>query len=257
MHKAWLAVAMMFVVTGCGIDADSDDATSEFDVFAAYSGFVDLYWDESGGRLLIRIKDLEEPFLYQSSLPRGVGSNDLGLDRGQLGPARIVSFERSGPKVLLIEHNLAFRARSDDANERQAVEESFARSVIWGFEVVAADRDALVIDGTDFFLRDAHGIGGRLLAREESNSGATEFKVDTSRSAIYLPRTKAFPDNTEIEATVTLVGRAIGPHLPTVTPDSSAVTVHMHHSFIRLPDDNYVPLPYEPRSGVQGRAVRE
>ena len=102
MHKAWLAVAMMFVVTGCGTDADSDDATSEFDVFAAYSGFVDLYWDESGGRLLIRIKDMEEPFLYQSSLPRGVGSNDLGLDRGQLGPARIVSFERSGPKVLLI-----------------------------------------------------------------------------------------------------------------------------------------------------------
>jgi hypothetical protein len=132
MHKAWLAVAMMFVVTGCGINADSD-ASSEFDVFAAYSGFVDLYWDESGGRLLISIKDLDEPFLYQSSLPRGVGSNDLGLDRGQLGSARIVSFERSGPKVLLIEHNLAFRARSDDANERQAVEESFARSVIWGF----------------------------------------------------------------------------------------------------------------------------
>jgi len=252
MHKAWLAVAMMFVVAGCGTNADSDNANLEFGVFEAYSGFMDLYWDESGGRLLIRIKDLEEPFLYQSSLPRGVGSNDLGLDRGQLGTAKIVSFERSGPKVLLIEHNLAYRARSDDANERQAVEESFARSVIWGFEVAGTDGDAIVVDGTDFFLRDVHGIGARLLAAGESMSGATEFKVDASRSAIYLPRTKAFPDNTEVEAMVTLVGRAIGPHLPSVTPDSSSVTVHMHHSFIRLPDDNYEPLPYEPRAGVIG-----
>ena len=247
MHKAWLAIVMMFVVAGCSTNVDSDISTSEFDAFEAYSGFIDLYWDEAGGRLLIRIEDLEQPFLYQSSLPRGVGSNDLGLDRGQLASAKMVSFERSGPKVLLIEHNFAYRARSDDANERQAVEESFARSVIWGFEVVGLDSDAIVIDGTDFFLRDAHGVAKKLAGKEE---GA--FAVDASRSAIYLPRTKAFPDNTEIEAIVTLVGQATGQQLPTVTPDSSAVTVHMHHSFIRLPDDNYVPLSYEPRSGVIG-----
>ncbi len=247
MHKAWLAVAMMFVVAGCGTNADSDNAASEFNAYEAYSGFMDLYWDEAGGRLLIRIKDLEAPFLYQTSLPRGVGSNDLGLDRGQLGSAKIVSFARSGPKVLLIEHNLAYRARSDDESEKQAVEESFARSVIWGFEVLGSDDDAVVIDGTDFFLRDAHGVAQRLTTRNEG-----QFVADSSRSAIFLPRTKAFPDNTEVEATVTLVGQATGPHLPTVTPDNAAVTVHMHHSFIRLPDDNYVPLPYEPRSGVIG-----
>ena len=158
MYKAWLAVAMMFVVASCSTSTDSDNATSEFDTFAAYSGFMDLYWDETGGRLLIRIKDLDTPFLYQSSLARGVGSNDLGLDRGQLGTAKMVSFARSGPKVLLIEHNLAYRARGDNENEKQAVEESFARSVIWGFEVLGSDDDAVVIDGTDFFLRDAHGI---------------------------------------------------------------------------------------------------
>ena len=84
MNRAWLVVAMMFVVTACGTSADSDKSISEFATYSAYSGFMDLYWDETGGRLLIRIKDLEEPFLYQSSLPRGVGSNDLGLDRGQL-----------------------------------------------------------------------------------------------------------------------------------------------------------------------------
>ena len=213
----------------------------------SFLGFVDLYWDESGGRLLLRVAELDTPLLYQTSLARGVGSNDLGFDRGQLGNGRVVSFERIGPKLLLVEHNLNYRANSDDADEQQAVAESFARSVIWGFTVAGEDDGAAVVDATDFFLRDAHELGAKLAAAEEGT-----YAVDASRSAIYLPRTKAFPDNTEVEAVVTLVGAATGPHLPTVTPDSSAVTTHMHHSFIRLPDDNYEPLPYDPRAGVIG-----
>jgi hypothetical protein len=251
MVKAWLAITSVLILSACGSSTDADSAATEFDGYEAYSGFVDLYWDESGGRLLIRVDELDEPFLYQSSLPRGVGSNDLGLDRGQLADdAKVVSFIRSGPKVLLIEHNLKYRAYSNDADERQAVEESFARSVIWGFEVYGADGDAVVVDGTDFFLRDAHGVAAKLAGKEEG-----EFAVDASRSAVYLPRTRAFPDNTEIEAMVTLVGAATGAYLPTVIPDNTAVTVHMHHSFIRLPDDGYEPLAYNPNAGVIG--IRE
>ena len=247
MHKGWLTIAAVFFLSACGANSNSDTEATEFDAYDSLQGFVDLYWDATGGRLLIRLEDMDAPFLYQSSLPRGVGSNDLGLDRGRLATAKFVSFQRSGPKVLLVEHNLNYRARSNDAEERQAVAESFARSVIWGFEIVGSDGDAVVIDATDFFLRDAHGVGSKLVADEEG-----QYAVDVSRSAIYLPRTKAFPDNTEVEAIVTLVGDAIGPHLPTVTPDSSAVTVHVHHSFIRLPDDNYEPLAYNPNAGVFG-----
>ncbi len=158
MQKRWLAIAFVFTLTACGTSTESDgpaDAVS-LSAYEAFTGFVDLYWDEQGGRLLIRVDELDAPFLYQSSLPRGVGSNDLGLDRGQLGVGKFVSFVRSGPKVLLVEHNLAYRATSNDGNERRAVEESFARSVIWGFESVGMDGDAVVIDGTEFFLRDAH-----------------------------------------------------------------------------------------------------
>ena len=247
MYKSWLALAMLSLVVACAPAPDGDSAGSEYDGYEALTGFVDLYWDAAGGRILLRVPELSEQLLYQTSLARGVGSNDLGLDRGQLGSTKVVSFERSGPKILLVEHNLAYRAGGDNANERQAVEESFAKSVIWGFSVHGSDGDAVVIDATDFFLRDAHGIGARLAA---ANEGA--YSVDASRSAIYMPRTKAFPDNTEVEAIVTLVGKATGPYLPTVTPDNTAVTTHMHHSFIRLPDDNYEPLEYEPRSGVIG-----
>jgi hypothetical protein len=197
--------------------------------------------------MLVRVKEFDVPFIYQTSLPRGVGSNDLGLDRGQLGSTKIVRFMRSGPKILLVEDNLQYRARSDNAAERQAITESFARSVIWGFTDIDSDATSTIIDATEFFVRDSHALGARLAA-----AGEGSFSVDDSRSAIFLPRTKAFPDNTEIEAIITLVGSATGPHLPTVVPDSNALTVHVHHSFIRLPDDNYEPLPYDPRAGVIG-----
>lgn len=247
MYKSWLAVAMLILIAACAPAPDNAGNDSKYGSMEAITGFVDLYWDEATGRLLLRVEELGTQILYQTSLPRGVGSNDLSLDRGQLGVRKVVSFERSGPKILLVEHNLHYRADSDDPEEQQAVEESFAKSVIWGFEVDGMDGDAIVIDATAFFLRDVHGVANRLNTRGEGS-----YSTDASRSAIYMPRTKAFPDNTEVEAIVTLVGQATGPYLPTVTPDSSAVTTHMHHSFIRLPDDDYEVLEFEPRSGAIG-----
>jgi len=225
--------------------AESDSL--DLDNYESFEGFVDIWWDESTGRMLLRVDELDTPFLYQSSLPRGIGSNDIGLDRGQLGDTKVVRFLRSGPKVLLVEDNLRYRANSDNADERRAIAESFARSVIWGFTDIDDDDESTIIDATEFFVRDSHGVAARLAAMGEGS-----FHVDDSRSAIELQRTKAFPDNTEVEAVVTFVGEQTGEHLPTVTPDWTALTVHMHHSFIRLPDDDYEPLPFDPRSGLIG-----
>jgi hypothetical protein len=239
-------LATMSVVFLCASAATASDNLNLVGL-EHLDGFVDLYWDEDGGRLLMDVETLDEPFLYQSSLSRGVGSNDLGLDRGQLGSTKVVRFVRSGPKILLVEDNLSYRAVSDNADERRAIDESFARSVIWGFEDIDLSDNKRIVDATSFFLRDAHGLSARLARTLEGN-----YSVDTSRSAIYMPRTKAFPDNTEAEAIVTFVGQPTGPYLATVTPDAGAVTVHMHHSFIRLPDNDYEPLTYDPRSGVIG-----
>jgi len=181
---------------------DSLDLTA----FERVDGFVDLYWDADTGRILLDVESFDEPFIYQSSLSRGIGSNDLGLDRGQLGSTRVVRFVRSGPKVLLVEDNLAYRAVSDNADERQAIEESFARSVIWGFEDIEPSDDKTVVDATSFIVRDAHGISARLAMAAEGS-----YSVDQTRSAVYLPRTKGFPDNTEAEAIVTFVGQPTGP----------------------------------------------
>ena len=240
----------LIVLTALGLAACNSPEppiSQQLPTFDEFDGFVDMYWDESKGRLLLKVEEFDEPFLYQSSLARGIGSNDLGLDRGQLGSTRVVEFQRSGPKILLMQNNLDYRASSDNPDEKRAVEESFARSVVWGFESLGTVGGATIIDATEFLIRDAHGISAWLKEAEEG-----EYTPDASRSAVYLPRTKAFADNSEVEAIVTFTGQPTGDILQTVVPDPTTITVHMHHSFIRLPDDNYEPLPYDPRAGLFG-----
>src|SRR5437773_6111559 len=132
-------------------------------------GYFNLYWDARQGKLWLEIDKWGTEFLYQSGLPAGIGSNDIGLDRGQLGATRIVRFERSGPKVLFIQENLDYRAVSDDPDEKRAVHDSFAESVLWGFKVEAEERDHALVDATDFFLRDAHGIPATLRSEEHTS----------------------------------------------------------------------------------------
>ena len=207
-------------------------------------GFIPLHWDSEEGRLYADISDIEGPFIYYNGLSHGLGSNDLGLDRGRLGDTFLVEFRKVGKKVFLAALNTKYTARSEDAQERRAVAEAFAESIIWGFAVVESSPDSLVIDLTDFALSDATGIADLLAARGEGS-----FKIDESRSAIYTPKTKSFPDNTEIDATLTFTGKSKGRILGTVAPNADAITVHGHHSFIRLPDDGYQPLPYDARAG--------
>ncbi len=212
--------------------------------FQKSAGFFPFYWDEKGGRILLEIDKLDQEILYVSSLPSGVGSNDLGLDRGQIGQTRIVKFVRSGPKILLLQPNYDYRAVSPNPDERQSVEQAFAQSVIWGFKAEAQEGNRVLIDLTPFLLRDSHQLADKL---EELKQGS--YKAEESRSAVFMPRTKGFPQNSEFEAIVTLVGKAKGREISSVTPDPSALTVHLHHSFIQLPDAGYQPRAFDPRAG--------
>ncbi|HVV56590.1 MAG TPA: zinc-dependent metalloprotease [Mucilaginibacter sp.] len=209
-----------------------------------YSGYFNFYWDDKTGQIFLEIDRFNDEFLYVNSLPAGVGSNDLGMDRGQIGDSRIVKFIRIGDKVLLVEPNYAYRAVSDNPDERESVKEAFAQSVLWGFKVEAQDGDKVLVDMTHFLLRDSHQV-----ARKLENARQGNYHADESRSAIYLPNTKSFPDNTEFEAIITLAGTGVGQEISSVTPDPNYVTVRMHHSFIRLPDNNYKPRKFDPRAG--------
>ncbi len=209
----------------------------------AYPGYFPFYWDGEAGKIWLEIDKFDTEFLYVNSLPAGLGSNDVGLDRNQLGETRIVKFFRVGPKVLLLQPNYSFRASSDNPAEIVAVKDAFAQSTLWGFEVKAEEKGRVLVDATEFFMRDAHNAIGSL---KRGNQGT--FRYDASRSAIFLPNTKNFPLNTEVEAMLTFISDSPGIFVREVAPDPGAVTLRQHHSFIQLPDDNYKPRIYDPRS---------
>ena len=208
------------------------------------AGFIPVYYSSEDDKVYLQIEALDEPLLFQSSLPHGVGSNDIGLDRGQLGATRLVQFERYGNKLLLKQLNTEYRASADNPAERASIDEAFADSVIAGLTIAASDDDSVLIDYTSQLLSDIHGVAERLKGRQQGS-----FKADPQRSGVYLPRTKAFPLNTELEALVTFGGKGTGAYLRQVTPDADSVSVHMHHSFIALPDDGYEPREFHPFSG--------
>ncbi len=244
MNHYLLAAILFFSFAGASIAQQKQSIEDYAKNMEHYAGFFDFYYDEATDRILLEVKNTDEEFLYVNSLPAGLGSNDLGLDRGQLGDEAVVKFIRRGHKLLLEEQNYAYRAQSDHPAERQSVEESFAKSVLWGFEIVAESEGKLLIDLTPFLLRDAHGVSRRL-----SEKGEGDYSLSEERSAIYLPRCKSFPKNTEFEAVVTLVGEPSGKYLPTVAPSPGQLTMRMHHSFIQLPDAGFTMRPYDPRCG--------
>lgn len=212
-----------------------------------YEGFYTFYYDNRQGNIYLAIDRLGEELIYVNSLSAGVGSNDIGLDRNQLGNSRVVKFEKYGPKLFLVEPNYSYRAVSENPDERKAVEDAFGRSVIWGFKVIAEDENIYLVDATDFFLRDAHGVSDRLKSGKQGSYG-----LDKDRSAIFTKNTKNFPDNSEFEAILTFTGDATGRYIRSVTPSSGSVTVRQHHSFVRLPDNDYEPRPFDPRAGYSG-----
>ena len=223
--------------------------------FQKLDGYFPLYWDERSGSLWLEIPRFDAQFLYVTGLAAGLGSNDIGLDRGEPGGERIVTFQRVGPKVFLVQPNESFRSSSANAAERKSVEDSFARSVLWGFTVGAESNGRVLVDATDFFVRD--GLGAATSLRP----GA--YHVDKARSAIFMPRTKSFPQNTEIEATLTFANEPSGGRggggggfgglfsgtVASVTPTPEAVTLREHYSLVQLPDGNYKPRVFDPRAG--------
>jgi hypothetical protein len=222
-------------------------------------GFLPMYLDEAEGRLWLEIPRLDTEVLYSTGLATGLGSNDIGLDRGILTGSRIVKFERVGRKVLMVQPNYQFRALTNNPAEAKTVRDAFARSVLWGFPVAAATGDRVLVDFTEYLVRDANDIAGRL------RPGT--YRFEASRSSIYAPMTLGFPKNSEMEAELTFVrqpataagagggGRGGGgtgaffEGVASVAASAEAASLRIHHSIVELPDGNYKPRRFDPRSG--------
>ena len=217
--------------------------------FRKIDGFFPLYWDAGAGRLWMEIPRLDTEVLFITGLAAGLGSNDIGLDRGQLQDSRIVTFERVGPKVLMVQPNYEYRATSENAAEIRSVNDAFARSVLWGFTAAAESDGRVLVDATEFLVRDATNMAQQL------RPGS--YRLDVSRSSVYLPMTMGFPRNTEMEAELTFVRSGEGGNRPSgwfegvssVAASPEAASMRLHHSFVALPDEGYEARGFDPRSG--------
>ena len=211
-----------------------------------FEGFFDFYYDASTDKIYLEVENLDSDFLYINSLATGIGSNDIGLDRGQLGNERLVSFQKAGNKLLLIQPNLSFRAITTNNAEENSIREAFAKSVIYGFKILETNDNKYLIDFTSFLMQDKHGVADRLKLAKQG-----VYKIDKTKSAIELNHTKSFPKNSEFEALLTFSGKPTGNLITSgVSPDPSLVSVVQHHSFIELPDSEYKPREFDPRSGA-------
>lgn len=215
-------------------------------------GYFNLYWDESAGKMYWEIDKLDTEFLYQISMGSGLGSNPVGIDRGQLRGTYVLSAKRVGPRVLLVQPNYRYRASSDNVLERQSVEDAFAPSVHWGFDIVAVTGDSILVDASDFFLRDARNVTGAIANRNQGT-----FTLDKSRSAFYLENTKTFPENIEIESMLTFSSSNPGNLVNSVAATGSAITLRQHHSLVKLPDDNFKTRIADPRIGTNGPTIQD
>jgi hypothetical protein len=212
-----------------------------------YEGYVTFYYDDKTDKIFLQIDALDADFLYVHSLSEGIGSNDIGLDRGQLGDGVVVHFKKAGNKVLLIQPNQNFRAITENIEEIKSVKEAFAKSVLHGFVIKEEKNGMYLVDATDFLMRDAHGVASTLANNNQGN-----YSLDKSKSAFNIERTKAFPKNVEFDVMLTFSGSPKGYNIKSVTPDASLVTVHQHHSFVELPDNKYKPRKFDTRSGSYG-----
>ena len=212
--------------------------------FQKFNGYFNFYYDDKTDKIYLQVDDLEKDFLYVYSLSSGIGSNDIGLDRGQLGNEQVVFFKKAGTKLLLVQPNLTYRAITDNELERKSVEQAFAKSILHGFKIEEESKGSYLIDFTDFLMRDAHGVSNRL---KRSKQGS--YSLDKSKSALAFERTKAFPKNVEFDVALTFKGNPEGGWIRSVTPDPSLVTVAQHHSLIELPDTKFQKRIFDPRSG--------
>jgi hypothetical protein len=267
-RTASAALVALGLITASGRAQDSitarKKATPTIDAKTAgmqkLPGYFPLYWDADAGTLYMEIPRLDTEVLHLAGLASGLGSNDIGLDRAAVTASRIVRFERVGQKVLMVQPNYGFRSSSSNPAEVAGVRDAFARSVLWGFTLVAASDSGrrVLVELNDYLFHDSDKLAQRLTPGS--------YKLDPSRSVIAMPMTQNFPKNTEIEAELTFVLQPGGGRSPggffegvgNVAATADAASLRIHQSFVELPDTaGFTPRAYDPRSGFGEFAYRD
>ncbi|HXJ59819.1 MAG TPA: zinc-dependent metalloprotease [Verrucomicrobiae bacterium] len=193
----------------------------------------------------IPTNELGKEFLWVSQIEKTQAGFGYGGGT-QLGD-RVVRWELHNKDILLRDVKYSIRAEANDSI-RRAVEATSLEPVIRKFPVAAwGTNKAAVIEVSDLFLGD--------LAEFSAKSRVGAQGADKARS--FLDGVKAFPDNieTKVLMTYSLSGGpgafSTNAPLPLTRrdPSQSAVSVLLHHSMVRLPEQPMHPRRHDARVG--------
>ena len=217
-------------------------------------GFLPIYLDPEQGRILLELPRDSTRALLMISQATGLGSNPIGIDRGASGATHVVRFDRDGDRVLVVLENWAYRSTSGNADHARTVAEAFPPSTVAALPLLADEGGRLLVDATDLAMRDWNDVVGTL-ARSQQGT----YVVARDRSTIDRAHTKAFPENTEIDAALTFAttGTRRETRSQSIVPDGRAFTLRQHMSLLKLPDAGFRPRALDPRVGFFGISFKD
>ena len=216
-------------------------------------GFLPIYLDQHQSRILLELPRDSTRALLMITQATGLGSNPIGIDRGASGDTYVARFDRDGDRVLLVLENWSYRSSSGSADHVRSVAEAFPPSTVAALPLLADESGRLLVDATDVAFRDWNDIVGTLA---RSQQGA--YTLARDRSSVYRAYTKGFPDNTEIDASLTFAAtNRAGPIVESIVPDGRAFTLRQHLSFLKLPDAGFRPRALDPRVGYFGVSFKD
>ena len=259
-HSALRSLPLALLLCGCAGSARIPAPAPAAGIVARtagmqrHDGFIPIHVDQRQGKLYLELPRDSTRALFFLTLATGLGSNPIGLDRGASVADYVARFDRSGSSVLVVFENWAYRSSAlDDAAHQRSIAESFPPSTVAALPLLAEENGRLLVDATEFFLRDWTDVGGQLA---RSNEGS--YSVARDRSSIHAPYTRAFADNTEVDVALTFAttGRP-GSTVASIVPDGRAFTLRQHISLLRMPDDGYRPRELDPRAGYFGIVFKD
>jgi hypothetical protein len=111
----------------------------------------------------MEINKLDTEMLYSTGPDGGAGVERHRARSRHRGQGRVVKFQRIGPRVMMVQPNYTWRANSQNPDELHASRTRSPKSIPVGASRSAAETDGRVlVDATDFFLRDVVNVGPRL-----------------------------------------------------------------------------------------------
>jgi hypothetical protein len=211
--------------------------------FVRQPGFIPVLHDTTTGKVWLELPDTGQRALFLVTLATGLGSNPIGLDRGANGMTQVVRFERTGASMRMVFENWNYRSSGDSAHLR-TIRESFAESPVLALPITAESDGRVTVDAGELLFHDWNDVAGTLQRSQEGS-----WQVAKDRSRLHAPLTKAFPRNTELDIELAFSSSSGGRITGTILPDRGAFLLRQHLTLLSLPDDDYRPRSWDPRTG--------